>query len=355
MPDRPISGSAAVHIAVIIPCFNVRRHIEDVIGRIGPEVTRVYVVDDKCPEESGHHVLANVHDRRVTVLFHEANQGVGGATLTGMQQAAADGAHVLVKLDGDGQIDPALIPQIVAPILAGEADYAKGNRFYFPAWVQPMPRTRLIGNALLSFLTKMSSGYWDIFDPTNGFVAIHAGVLGEISPEKVSRRFFFESDMLFRLNILQAVVRDVPMRAHYGDEVSNLRISRVISYFLLGHLKNTVKRIFYSYFLRDFGPGSLFLPMGILFVLFGAVFGTFAWIEAARANQAATTGTVMLATLPIITGVQFLLSFLAIDMGRIPRYPRQRQLRQAARVERLLATPTKWNGANQREADRNHL
>src|SRR3954451_13199625 len=209
--DLPSEGSPAMtvaarvprticpRIAVVIPCFRVKRYILDVIARIGPEVDAIYVIDDKCPESSGAFVTEQVADARVTVLFHAENQGVGGATLTGMRRAAEQGATVIVKIDGDGQMDPALIDRFVRPILRGEADYTKGNRFNDLDRIRSMPMARLIGNAVLSFVTKVSSGYWDIFDPSNGYVAIHARVLEHLPLEKVSRRYFFEADLLYWL------------------------------------------------------------------------------------------------------------------------------------------------------------
>ncbi|HWJ93415.1 MAG TPA: glycosyltransferase family 2 protein, partial [Telluria sp.] len=229
-------------IAVVIPSYKVTRHILDVIAGIGPEVSRIYVVDDKCPDKSGDFVRAHCQDPRVTVLEHEVNQGVGGAVMTGYRAAIADGARVIVKVDGDGQMDASLIPAFVAPILAGEADYAKGNRFFNLERITAMPPVRLFGNAVLSLLTKLSSGYWDLFDPTNGYTAIHADAARYLPFDKISRRYFFETDMLFRLNTLGAVVVDVPMDAVYGDEVSNLKVSRIVTEFATKHVRNFLKR-----------------------------------------------------------------------------------------------------------------
>ena len=174
-------------IAVVIPCYRVQGKVLDVLGHIGDEVTSIYVVDDACPERTGDLVERSVRDPRVRVIRRERNGGVGAATMTGMSAALADGADVVIKLDGDGQMDPARIPQLTAPILAGEADYAKGNRFFAPQFVKTMPTLRLLGNIVLSFMTKLSSGYWTILDPTNGYFAIHAAVLrllplGRIAP-----------------------------------------------------------------------------------------------------------------------------------------------------------------------------
>src|SRR5262249_39074317 len=157
---------------------------------------------------------------------HEQNQGVGGAVMSGYRAAIADGMAVVVKVDGDGQMDGSLIPYFVAPIINGEADYTKGNRFFDLEQINQMPPMRLFGNAVLSLMTKLSSGYWNLFDPTNGFTAIHVDAARHLPFDKISKRYFFETDMLFRLNTINAVVVDVPMDASYGDEVSNLKISK---------------------------------------------------------------------------------------------------------------------------------
>jgi dolichol-phosphate mannosyltransferase len=306
-------------VAVVIPSYRVKLHILNVLDRIGDEVAKIYVVDDKCPEQSGQFVLDNCHDDRVAVLFHEVNQGVGGALITGYMRATKEGAGVIVKVDGDGQMDPALISKFVQPILEDRADYTKGNRFYNVEDVRTMPFGRLIGNALLSFMTKLSSGYWDIFDPTNGFTAISARLVPLLPLQKLSRGYFFESDLLFRIGTIRACVLDVPMAAVYADEQSNLGILRVIPEFFVGNLKNFAKRIVYSYFLRDFSIASLELVFGTVFLLFGTVFGTQAWIRSAVSGVVASTGAVMVAALPVILGIQFLLSFFAFDFAAVPR------------------------------------
>ncbi|MGZ3182188.1 MAG: glycosyltransferase family 2 protein [Telluria sp.] len=317
-------------IAVVIPSYRVTRHILGVIGRIGSEVERIYVVDDKCPDQSGAYVRANCSDPRVRVLEHAENQGVGGAVMTGYAAAIADGMRVIVKIDGDGQMDPALLPDFVAPILAGEADYTKGNRFFDLEQIGQMPAVRLVGNAMLSFLTKLSSGYWNLFDPTNGYTALHVDVARHLPFAKISRRYFFETDMLFRLNTINAVVVDIPMDAHYGDEVSNLKVSKIVTEFLFKHLRNFGKRLFYNYYLRNMSVASLELPLGLAMIAFGAIFGISRWTHFARLGQATPAGTVMIAALPLLLGTQFVLAFLAHDVASVPRRPLHKVLRRHA-------------------------
>lgn len=313
-------------IAVVIPCYRVRDRVLDVIARIGPEVAAIYAVDDACPEGSGERIRRDAQDSRVTVLFHDVNQGVGGATLTGMRRAVADGAGIVVKIDGDGQMDPALLPRLVRPILEGEADYAKGNRFHDLELLKEMPIARLAGNAALSFFSKLSSGYWSIFDPTNGYVAIHGEVVTVLPHDKIAQRYFFESDMLFRLNLERAVVADVPMAARYRGETSNLKIAEEIPRFLHAHLRNIGKRLFYSYVLRDFSIASIYLLLALLLIPAGTLLGVAGWSWNAAHGLESSPGTVMLAGLPVILGVQFLLGFLAYDTGAVPSQPIHRRL-----------------------------
>lgn len=200
-------------IAVVIPSYKVSTHILSVLDKIPELVGQVYVIDDACPEGSGKLVEAKTRDKRVKVIYHMHNCGVGGAVMTGYKAAIKGGNDIIVKIDGDGQMDPILIPNFIEPIQTGEADYTKGNRFYNLEKIKEMPPVRLFGNAVLSFLAKLSTGYWDLFDPTNGYTAIHSDVVSQFPFDKISNRYFFETDMLFRLNTFRAVVIDIPMDA----------------------------------------------------------------------------------------------------------------------------------------------
>ncbi|GGY73594.1 glycosyltransferase family 2 protein [Pseudoduganella plicata] len=306
-------------VAVVIPSFRVTRHILGVIASIGPQVARIYVVDDKCPDGSGDFVAGHCNDPRVVIVRHEVNQGVGSAVMSGYRAAIEEGMSVIVKIDGDGQMDPGLIDNFVTPILRGEADYTKGNRFFYLENIGRMPPLRLFGNAVLSLMTKLSSGYWDLFDPTNGYTAIHAEVARHLPFDKISKRYFFETDMLFRLNTISAAVIDIPMDATYGDEVSNLKISKIVTEFMLKHLRNFGKRIFYNYYLRNMSVASLELPLGLLLLIGGSVFGAARWIASAQAGIPTGAGTVMVAALPVMLGLQLILAFVAYDIAAVPR------------------------------------
>ena len=311
----------ASNIAVVIPSYKVRKHILSVISEIGTEINRIYVVDDCCPDQSGNIVESHCPDTRVVVLRHSVNQGVGGAVMTGYRAAIDDGMDIIVKVDGDGQMDPKRIPDLIGPILAGEADYTKGNRFFDLEGLREMPKARLLGNAALSFMSKISSGYWDLFDPTNGYTAIHSDVARHLPMQKISRRYFFETDMLFRLNTLRAVVVDIPMDAKYCDEVSNLKISKVMWEFFVKHIRNFFKRIFYNYYLRDMSIASIELPVGLILFAFGCMYGGTQWLLSLRDGMPASAGTVMLSGLPIIVGLQLILAFLGHDISSIPKKP----------------------------------
>lgn len=331
-----LKTNGAWRIAVVIPSFRVTKHILKVLGAIPEDVWRIYVVDDHCPDQSGQFVQAHCHDPRVVVLQHPENRGVGGAVMTGYQAAIGDQADIIVKLDGDGQMDPRLIPLLVEPIISGEADYTKGNRFYDLENIRAMPSIRLMGNAALSLMTKVSSGYWNVFDPTNGFTAIHASVCADLPFKKISERYFFETDMLFRLNTLRAVVVDVPMDAQYGDEVSHLKISNIVGEFLVKHARNFCKRIFYSYYLRDLSLASIELLLGLILILFGISYGSYHWAASAELQVATPAGTVMLAAMPLLVGLQLLLSFVGYDINSVPKRPLQRSKRIASSLKAQL-------------------
>ena len=316
-------GTIVSNIAVVIPCYQERHHILDVLSEIGNEATCIYVVDDGCPDNTGDFVQKKCSDNRVVILKNKKNLGVGGATKAGYQRALDDGAQYIVKIDGDGQMPPSLIPSLVKPLIEGEADYAKGNRFQSLSSVAQMPKGRLLGNFVLSFASKLSSGYWDIFDPTNGFTAIHAATAERLPMNNISDRFYFESDMLFHLGLLRAVVKDIPMNAQYGDEVSSISIPKVMPEFAFKHYINTWRRIFVTYFLRETNIATLQLILGTCLFLFGITFGTINWVASDTSGITASAGTVILSALPIIIGSQLIISFLSFDTRNVPKIPIQ--------------------------------
>ena len=302
-------------VAVVIPAYRARCTVLDVIQRVGPAVSLIYVIDDGCPEETGRVVERDCSDSRVQVLKNKLNLGVGAAMKRGYEAALNDGADIIVKIDADGQCRPELIPELIYLICVGASDYVKGNRLLSPESLKTMPKNRLFGNLVLSFATKISSGYWHLMDPTNGLTAISANIWTLLPAEKISDRFFFESDMLFRLGLLGARVHDFSMVAVYGEERSSLVIKDIIWPFLWGLAKNSAKRIVYKYFVQDFNIGSLYLISGLSSLVLGGLLGISYWAEGVSSDQYASPGRVMLAGLPVLLGFQLLFNFLAFDMA----------------------------------------
>lgn len=317
---------------LIVPCYKVKAHIARVIERAPDWIEGIVCVDDACPEGSGDFIQSTIKDARVRVVRLPENLGVGGATLAGYAEADRLGGRILVKVDGDDQMDLAYLAHLVAPIILGEADYAKGNRFTSLSHLQAMPKVRVFGNAALSFAAKVSTGYWNVFDPTNGFTAIESSVARRVMEKKVSRRFFFETDLLYHLGTLRAVVRDVPMPARYGDEVSNIRISAIIGPFAGKHLTNFLQRILGQYFVRDFNVATLELLSGLALFGFGMAYGLH-WLAVRDVHQAASAGVVMTAALPVIVGVQLLLQALNYDVLNVPTRAIHPYLRAIERLE----------------------
>ena len=320
-PNAPVVPIELPVVAVVIPAYRAAPTVAGVIRSVPAFVRHVVVVDDGSPDDTGK-VVRDQRDSRIELVRLERNQGVGAAVLAGYARAAALGAEVIAKMDADGQMDPDHLLTLITPIVIGRADYTKGNRFLHARELRSMPGRRRFGNAGLSFLTKLASGYWDIFDPTNGYTAIHASVIPLLGEAPIGKRYFFESSMLLRLSLLRAVVRDVYIPARYPPgAASHLSESRAALQFPWRLLRGFVRRIVQQYFVRDFTAVSLYLVFGILLGLFGAIWGVWHWALASEAGVAATTGTVMLAVLPIIVGVQLLLQAFTLDIQNVPTEP----------------------------------
>ena len=302
-------------IAVVIPCYRVSEQIKDVIASIPKFIDYVIVVDDACPENSGM-IVNDLREDRIKVMFHKRNEGVGGAMISGFKKALELRIDIVVKLDGDGQMNPNDIAKLMQPLLNNNADYAKGNRFRDAKALKQMPKVRLLGNSLLSFAIKLASGYWNIMDPANGFCAISRHALCKLNLDKIDNRYFFETDMLINLNLVNMVVEDVPLPAIYSNETSSLSIKKIILTFPLKILKGLAKRIYYIY---DFNMASVYLLIAIPLLLFGLFFGGYRWIVGIMENTENNSGTIMLAALPIILGMQFLLQAISIDINSIPK------------------------------------
>lgn len=309
-------------IAAVIPAYNVEREIETTLASLPKFIYRLIVVDDASTDRTVEIVkrLA-ANDPRIVFLQHDINQGVGGAVVTGFRRALEMKAQIVVKIDGDGQMRTDDLPALLTPLIRGEVDYSKGNRFRDFKALQQMPAIRRVGNMALSFFTKAAAGYWNCFDPTNGFVAIRANVLGQLPLEKIDRTYFFETSMLSQLYLLGAVIRDVPTPARYGTETSNLSIKRILHEFPRRLLACFCRRIILKNFIYDFTMESVFLLSGLPLLLTGIIYGGYKWIIYARLGISAPTGTVVISALLIMLGFQILLAAIGIDLQAVPKDP----------------------------------
>ena len=310
-------------IAVVIPAYHTADKIEAVLNELPEYLRHIIVVDDASPDKTSELVEALAErDKRIVLVRHERNLGVGGAMQSGFKKALELDVQVIVKIDGDHQMDATYISELVTPLLEGKADYAKGNRFRDFESLRHMPLVRRVGNLGLSFLTKAATGYWNCFDPTNGFFAIRAEILAELPLERIDHRYFFETSMLANLYLLGALILDVPMPARYRGERSSLSIWRVLFEFPAKLFVTLLRRLLLRYFLFDFSMVSVYLLTGIPLILFGLIFGSVKWIQYLNLGVPAPTGTVILPTLALILGIQILLSAIEIDMNAAPRTPR---------------------------------
>lgn len=305
-------------IAVIVPCYNVAATLEGVVRTLPAWVAAVVLVDDGSTDDTAG-VMARIRDPRIHVVRHEKNRGVGAAVLTGYAKAETLGMRVFVKMDGDGQMRPDDLESLVEPVVRNRADYAKGDRFTHYASLKKMPVSRRFGNALLSFLTKCVSGYWNIFDVTNGFTALRASTYRKLDMLGVHHGYFFETSMLIELNTVLARVVDVDMPSVYQGEKSHLKVGRVLLCFPPLLLRGLVRRFWRRYVVRDFGILSLCVLTGLPLFGFGVTYGITLWLNPPHAGEPTPAGTVMLAALSIILGFQLLLTSLILDIVFMPR------------------------------------
>jgi len=305
-------------IAIVVPAYNEAKFITQVIRDIPPFIDVIVVIDD-ASQDSTFKCVKNVRDPRVIILRNEVNQGVGGSTIKGYRKAIEMESKIIVKVDGDGQMPLDRLPNLLDAIVEDGYDYAKGNRFLDDNALMQMPKNRLIGNILLTFFTKMASGYWHIFDPQNGYTAIDVHTLKVIDLDRIHKCYFFENDMLIQLNIHNRKVKDISMPAIYGQEKSGIRINSILITFPRLLLQRFLYRIYQKYVLRDFSPIALFLGMGSLLLGWGVGFGIYHWIKSILTHVQTSTGTVMLAVLPLILGFQLVLEALVLDIHETPR------------------------------------
>ena len=305
-------------IIAVVPAHNEANHIGRVIETMPQFVDRILVIDD-CSEDETSAVAESIGDRRLVLIRPEENQGLGGAMILGYSKALEMDGDIIVKIDGDGQMSPDHLPALLDAIIEGGYDYAKGNRFLASSSLSVMPRHRLLGNVVLTFLTKLASGYWHVFDPQNGYTAIKRDVLSVLELRSIHRGFFFENDMLVHLNFFGFRVKDVAVPARYGDEQSDLNVFNIGLTFPLLLLRRYFYRIYQKYVLRDFSPIALFLFLGLLLFSWGFFFGIYLWVKTAMTGQPTLTGTIMLSLLPLILGFQLLLQAIVLDIQETPK------------------------------------
>lgn len=312
-------------IAAVVPAYKEEAMIGTVIETMPDFVDHIVIVDD-CSPDATSEVVRSIDSSRVTLLRHEVNQGVGGSIITGHRAAIELGADVNVIMAGDAQMDPAHLPGLLDQVTDGGYGFAKANRFFAPESFEGMPRHRVFGNIVLSFMTKLASGYWHLFDPQNGYTAVRSDVLRNIPLDSVAKRYSFENDLLIHLNIQQVSAVDVPVPAVYGDEVSSIRLSKVVPELLDLLFRGFWRRIWYRYVLWSFSPIALLLFTGLL--LFGLGLGISIWVAfLAFGSVVATAATVMLAALPLMIGTQMLISALQLDIQASPSTPNLKPFR----------------------------
>jgi glycosyltransferase involved in cell wall biosynthesis len=305
-------------IAVVVPAHNEALKLGEVIATMPAYVDHIIVVDD-CSSDNTSAIITSSPDPRVVGLSTDRNRGVGGATLLGYTKALELDCHIAVKMDGDGQMSPDHLHLLLDALVDQNYDYAKGNRFLAGESLHLMPRHRLVGNIVLTFVNKMASGYWHIFDPQNGYTAIKSETLRQLNLNQIHQRYFFENDMLTALNFHNARVKDVAIPARYSGERSELNPFRVGVTFPLLFLPRFWRRIYQKYVLRDFSPIALFLFMGLILLAWGIGFGVYHWVLSVLTEHVATTGTVMLSVLPLILGFQLVLQAIVLDIQETPK------------------------------------
>jgi glycosyltransferase involved in cell wall biosynthesis len=308
---------AGQRIAVVVPAYAEERHVAVVI-RTAPEfVDHILVVDDASPDGTSEAARA-VQDPRVEVIRHEQNTGVGGAILTGHRRALELHADIAVVMAGDHQMDPAYLPALLDPIVHHGYGFAKANRFFSANSFRGMPRHRIFGNVVLTFLTKVASGYWNLVDPQNGYTAVRTDVLRRLPLHRIAQRYEFENDLLIWLNILDVRALDVPIPAVYRDEVSHIRLRSVVLRLLRLLFLGFWRRVWLKYVLWSFSPVALLLFTGTALVTVGVAFGL--WVVAQTIGPStASAGTVLLSVTPFLVGTQLLVQALVLDIQATPK------------------------------------
>ena len=303
-------------IAVVIPYYNAAKQILQVVDELPDIISTIYVVDDCSPQPLP---VALKEYRNVTLIKNKTNLGVGGATKVGFRKAIKDHVDIVIKVDADNQMDTSYISALVEPLITGKAEYAKGNRFRDFNALHKMPFDRKIGNLVLSFLVKGATGYWNNFDPTNGFFAIEVKTLKDLNFKNISDRYYFETSLIAELYFQNARISDISMPAIYDDEISSMSVWKMPFVFFPRLFKTFMKRIIKTYFIYDFNMSSVYILLGLPLFLFGFIYGLYTWSFYSSQDIFAPTGTIMLVTLTIILGFQLLLQAIHYDIIKAPK------------------------------------
>ncbi len=311
-------------VGIVVPAYNEEAHIAGVLNDVPGWVDDIIVVDDASTDGTVAAVSAQ-SDPRIRLVRRATNGGVGAAMVDGFAEALDGGDTVAVKVDADGQMAMSELGRLLSPVLSGRAEYSKGNRFMIVRGTVSMPRLRKLGNVALSFMTKVASGYWHVFDSQCGFVAIRTALLPIIDYRSLATDYFFENDMLLRLNRVGARVVEVPVTTTYGFEESGIRLSRIITGFPPRLLYGWWRRVTRRYFMADFGAIGAYAIAGLVLCAAGGTFGAVVWAHNAARDVATPTGTVMLAVLPVILGVQLLIQALTAETQDSPGAEETRQ------------------------------
>jgi glycosyltransferase involved in cell wall biosynthesis len=300
-------------VAVVVPAHDEEALIGETLRGIPGFVDRIYVVDDASTDGTAERAR-EVGDPRVEVISRDRNGGVGAAIVTGYKRALAEGVAVAAVMAGDNQMAPAELASLVQPVANGEVDYAKANRLVSGEAWQLIPRSRYLGNAVLSLLTKIASGYWHVADSQAGYTAIGHDVLAKLDLDRVYTRYGFPNDLLVHLNVWSARVRDVPSRPIYGvGERSGIKLRKVVPRISWLLVKGFCRRLWQKYVIRDFHPLVFFYALGILMTLLGFVLGVVEVVLRLMGNEI-TTPTIVLVALLLISGSQFTLFAMWFDM-----------------------------------------
>lgn len=299
-------------IVALVPAFNEQDHIARVISTMPQFVDRIIVVNDASTDRTREEVLA-VNDDRVALIEHGSNRGLGGSLIAAHKAALEGEGAIMVVMAGDGQMDPQYLPALLDPLVDGICDFAKGNRFFSADSWSGMPRHRVFGNIVLTFMSKAATGYWDVFDPQNGYTAITRHASERIDWDSIASDYSFENDVLAALWISGCAVQDVDIPALYADEVSTIRLHSTVPALLRTMCRSFHRRIWRRYVLRSFSPVAMLLFVGTLFLLWGTVVGLWAAVQSLGVGSA-TTGTVMLSVIPFMMGFQLVLAAFIMDV-----------------------------------------